>query len=257
MWGIWHFSQTLPCHYRVVQPEFPAMTQIRIGLLLFPRMTQLDLTGPFEVFAKLPNAEVLLLWKTLQPVEAETGLRMLPHTTLRDCPPLDVVCVPGGPGVNELMEDEDVLAWLRAQAEHARFVTSVCTGALVLGAAGLLRGKRATTHWASRDLLAAFGAIPIVGRVVRDGNVFTGGGVTAGIDFALTIVAELAGVAAAQSIQLQIEYAPAPPFDAGTPETAPPEVLAAARAAGAPMRAAREALVARLASSPLPLHGRG
>jgi cyclohexyl-isocyanide hydratase len=211
-------------------------------------MTQLDLTGPFEVFAKLPDAEVLLLWKTLQPVEAETGLRLLPHATLRNCPPLDVVCVPGGPGVDALMEDAEMLEWLRAQAEHARYVSSVCTGALVLGAAGLLRNKHATTHWASRDLLAAFGAIPTVGRVVRDGNLFTGGGVTAGIDFALTMVAELAGPAAAQAIQLQIEYAPAPPFDAGTPETAPAAVIEAVRARGAATRAERESLVARAAS---------
>jgi cyclohexyl-isocyanide hydratase len=224
------------------------MAATRIGLLLFPRMTQLDLTGPFEVFAKLPGAQVLLLWKSLQPVEAETGLRMLPHATLDDCPPLDVICVPGGPGVNALMEDDDVLAWLRDRARSARYVSSVCTGALVLGAAGLLRGKRATSHWASRDLLAAFGAIPTAGRVVRDGNLFTGGGVTAGIDFALTMVAELAGAAAAQSIQLQIEYAPAPPFDAGTPESAPADVLAAVKASAAPMRAARESLVARAAS---------
>ncbi|HEY3849175.1 MAG TPA: DJ-1/PfpI family protein [Acetobacteraceae bacterium] len=224
------------------------MANIRIGLLLFPRMTQLDLTGPFEVFAKLPDAEVLLLWKTLQPVEAETGLRLLPHATLRNCPPLDVVCVPGGPGVDALMEDAEMLEWLRAQAEHARYVSSVCTGALVLGAAGLLRNKHATTHWASRDLLAAFGAIPTVGRVVRDGNLFTGGGVTAGIDFALTMVAELAGPAAAQAIQLQIEYAPAPPFDAGTPETAPAAVIEAVRARGAATRAERESLVARAAS---------
>jgi cyclohexyl-isocyanide hydratase len=222
------------------------MSRTRIGLLLFPRMTQLDLTGPFEVFAKLPGAEVLLLWKTLEPVEAETGLRMLPHATLRDCPALDVVCVPGGPGVNALMEDAEVLDWLRAQAGSARYVSSVCTGSLVLGAAGLLRGKHATSHWASRDLLSAFGAIPTAGRVVRDGTLFTGGGVTAGIDFALTMVAELAGAAAAQAIQLQLEYAPAPPFDAGTPESAPPEILAAARAGGASMRAAREAVVARV-----------
>jgi cyclohexyl-isocyanide hydratase len=222
------------------------MATSRIGLLLFPRMTQLDLTGPFEVFAKLPGAEVLLLWKTLQPVEAETGLRMLPHATLRDCPPLDVVCVPGGPGVNTLMEDAEVLDWLRTQAGRARYVSSVCTGSLVLGAAGLLRGKRATSHWAARDLLAAFGAVPTAGRVVRDGNLFTGGGVTAGIDFALTMVAELAGAAAAQAIQLQLEYAPAPPFDAGTPDCAPAEILTAVRATGAPMRTAREALVARV-----------
>jgi cyclohexyl-isocyanide hydratase len=226
--------------------EVPAMST-RIGLLLFPRMTQLDLTGPFEVFAKMPDAEVLLLWKTLEPVEAETGLRLLPYATLKDCQQLDVLCVPGGPGVSALMEDREVLDFLREQATGARFVTSVCTGALVLGAAGLLRGKRATTHWGSHDLLAAFGTIPTKGRVVRDGNLFTGGGVTAGIDFALTVVAELAGAEAAQSIQLQIEYAPAPPFDAGTPETAPPNVVAAARARGAKMRAEREALVARVA----------
>ncbi len=219
----------------------------RIGLLLFPRMTQLDLTGPFEVFAKWPDAEVLLLWKRLEPVEAETGLRLLPYATLDDCQQLDVLCVPGGPGVAALMEDDEVLAFLRRQARAARFVTSVCTGALVLGAAGLLRGRRATTHWASHDLLAALGAIPTQGRVVRDGNLFTGGGVTAGIDFALTVVAELAGPAVAQAIQLQIEYAPAPPFDAGTPDNAPPEVLEAVRTRGAPMRAVREALVARVA----------
>ena len=224
------------------------MPSFRIGLLLFPRMTQLDLTGPFEVFAKLPGAEALLLWKTLEPVEAETGLRILPHATLGDCPPLDLVCVPGGPGVSALMEDADVLDWLRGQAQSVRYVTSVCTGSLVLGAAGLLRGKRATSHWASRDLLAKFGAIPTPGRVVRDGNLFTGGGVTAGIDFALTAVAEMAGLKTAQEIQLQIEYAPDPPFDAGVPETAPPDVVAAVRARGLPMREAREALVQRAAA---------
>jgi cyclohexyl-isocyanide hydratase len=223
------------------------MTKLRIGCLLFPRMTQLDLTGPFEVFTRVPGAEVLLLWKTLEPIEADSGLRILPYATLRDCPPLDIVCVPGGPGVNALMEDADVLQWLRDQAEHARYISSVCTGSLVLGAAGLLRGKRATSHWGARDLLATFGAIPTAQRVVRDGNLFTGGGVTAGIDFALTMVAELAGNAVAQTIQLQIEYAPAPPFTSGTPEEAPPEVLAAARARAAPMRAEREAIAARAA----------
>ncbi|MEJ0017775.1 MAG: DJ-1/PfpI family protein [Acetobacteraceae bacterium] len=226
------------------------MPEFRIGMLLFPRMTQLDLTGPFEVFTRLPNAQVLLLWKTLEPVEADTGLRLLPYATLRDCPPLDVVCVPGGPGVNALMEDPEVLDWLRRQAAEARYVSSVCTGSLVLGAAGLLRGKRATSHWGARDMLAAFGAIPTDGRVVRDGNLFTGGGVTAGIDFALTIAAEIAGPAAAQAIQLQIEYAPSPPFTAGTPETAPPDVVATARARGAAMRREREAIVARI--TPLP-----
>ena len=224
------------------------MPTLRIGLLLFERMTQLDMTGPFEVFTRVPEAQVLLVAKTLEPIEADTGLRMLPYTTLRDCPPLDVVCVPGGPGVNALMEDEEVLDWLREQAAHARYVGSVCTGSLVLGAAGLLRGRRATSHWGSRDLLAAFGATPTPERVVRDGNLFTGGGVTAGIDFALTMVAELAGPETARGIQLQLEYAPAPPFDAGSPETASDHVLAAVRARGAGMRAARESIVGRAAA---------
>jgi cyclohexyl-isocyanide hydratase len=144
------------------------------------------------------------------------------------------------------MEDVEVLDWLRRQAERARYISSVCSGSLVLGAAGLLRGRQATSHWGARDLLAAFGATPTAYRVVRDGNVFTGGGVTAGIDFALTMVAELAGSEAAHAIQLQIEYAPAPPFNAGTPETAPAHVVSAARARGAAMRTEREAIVARI-----------
>ena len=221
---------------------------LNIGFLLFPRLTQLDLTGPYEVFSRLPGARVRLVWKTLEPVRADTGIGMLPDTTLAECPPLDLVCVPGGPGVAALMEDAEILDFLRRQTAGARYVTSVCTGALVLGAAGLLRGKRATTHWASRDFLPAFGAVPVEGRVVRDGNLFTGGGVTAGIDFALAIIAEIAGPEAAQAIQLGIEYAPEPPFSAGTPETAPAEVLDAARARGARVRAEREALVARVAA---------
>jgi cyclohexyl-isocyanide hydratase len=219
-------------------------------MLLFPRMTQLDLTGPFEVFTRLPDAQVLLLSKTLEPVEADSGLRLLPYATLRDCPQLDVICVPGGPGVNALMEDAEVLDWLRRQAEQARYVSSVCTGSLVLGAAGLLRGKHATSHWNSHDMLPAFGAIPTEGRVVRDGNLFTASGVTAGIDFALTMVAELAGSQVARAIQLQIEYAPAPPFDAGTPESAPSDIVRAARARGAAMRKEREAIVARVTTPP-------
>lgn len=224
------------------------MDPIAIGMLVFPQMTQLDLTGPYEVFANLPGASVRLLWKTLEPVAAATGFRLMPDTTLADCPQLDVICVPGGPGIGELMEDETVLTFLRRQAEGARYITSVCTGSLVLGAAGLLRGRRATTHWASRDFLAPLGAIPTGGRVVRDGNLFTGGGVTAGIDFALSLAAELAGPEVAQGIQLGIEYAPAPPFNAGTPETASPEVLAAARARASARRATRRDLVARVAS---------
>jgi cyclohexyl-isocyanide hydratase len=225
------------------------MTQpLTIGFLLFPRLTQLDFTGPFEVLSRLPGATVKLLWKQAGPVRSDTGLSMLADTALAEAPQLDIICVPGGPGVAALMEDAEVLEFLRAQASGARYVTSVCTGALVLGAAGLLRGKRATTHWASHDFLADLGAIPVQGRVVRDGKVFTGGGVTAGIDFALTIAAEIAGPEVAQAIQLQIEYAPEPPFNAGTPATAPAEVLAAAQARGAGMRAERVALVARVAA---------
>ncbi|WP_375455536.1 DJ-1/PfpI family protein [uncultured Methylobacterium sp.] len=218
----------------------------RIGLLVFPRVQQLDLTAPYEVFASLPGAVVHLVAATLDPVTSATGLPLTPTVTFAACPDLDVLCVPGGIGVNALMTDEATLAFVRARGASARYVTSVCTGALVLGAAGLLRGRRATTHWASLDLLAAFGATPVRARVVRDGNLLTGGGVTAGIDFALTVVAELAGRPAAEAVQLAIEYAPAPPFDAGSPDTATPAVLAAARARFAGSRAERERIVAAI-----------
>jgi cyclohexyl-isocyanide hydratase len=219
-----------------------------IGFLLFPRLTQLDLTGPYEVLSRLPGARVRLLWKTPEPVRADSGLGLLPDTNLAECPQLDLLCVPGGPGVAAMMEDPEVLEFLRRQAAGARYVTSVCTGALVLGAAGLLRGKRATTHWASHDFLSALGATPVEGRVVRDGNLFTGGGVTAGIDFALAIAAEIAGPEAAQAIQLHIEYAPAPPFDSGTPKTASPAVREETRRRASATRAEREALVGRVAA---------
>lgn len=216
----------------------------RIGLLVFPRVQQLDLTGPYEVFASLPGAEVHLIWRTTDPITSATGLVLTPTTAFADCPPLDVLCVPGGAGVNALMRDAAVLDFVRERAAGARYVTSVCTGALVLGAAGLLRGKRATTHWASHDLLARFGAIPTRGRVVRDGALVTGGGVTAGIDFALTLAAELVGREAAEAVQLNLEYAPAPPFDAGSPETAPAAVIAAVRERSAPIRREREGVIA-------------
>src|SRR5688572_9673970 len=202
----------------------------RIGLLLFPDITQLDMTGPYEVFTKFPEAEVRLVWKTLEPVKAGGGMRIIPDTTFADCPQLDLVCVPGGAGMNPLMEDAETLAFLRKQAPGARYVTSVCTGALVLGAAGLLKGKRAATHWMSRELLSAFGATPVAERVAVDGNTITGGGVTAGIDFALTVAAQVCGAEFAQKTQLSMEYDPHPPFDSGSPERADPALVAQARA---------------------------
>jgi cyclohexyl-isocyanide hydratase len=219
-----------------------------IGLLIFPQFQQLDLTGPYEVFSALPAAHVQLVWKTRGPVTSNTGLVLQADVTYADCAQLDVICVPGGHGVGELIEDEETLAFLRHQAAGARFVTSVCTGALVLGAAGLLAGRRATTHWAYHDLLAPLGATPVHERVVRDGNVMTGGGITAGIDFALTLAAELVGRDAAQLIQLQMEYAPAPPFDAGSPDTAPAAIVAQARERAKPNHEQRAQIVARAAA---------
>jgi cyclohexyl-isocyanide hydratase len=216
---------------------------LEIGLLTFPNVQQLDLTAPYEVFVGIPGARVHLVAADRAPVTSSTGLALAPTLTMAACPQLDVLCVPGGLGVNPLMRDAAVLAFLRDQAARARYVTSVCTGALVLGAAGLLRGRRATTHWASLDLLAAFGAIPVAERVVRDGNLLTGGGVTAGIDFALTLAAELSGQPAAEAIQLGLEYAPAPPFAAGTPASADPAVLATVRGRLAAGRAERERIV--------------
>ena len=219
-----------------------------IGILVFPGVQQLDLTGPYEVFASLPDTRVHLIWKEVAPIISATGLVLSPTMTFGECPELDVICVPGGGGVNALLEDAETLAFIRAQARQARYVTSVCTGSLVLGAAGLLKGRKATTHWFSHDFLARFGAIPVHGRVVRDGNLITAGGVTAGIDFGLTVVAELAGRPYAEAIQLGLEYAPEPPFSAGTPEEAPSDVLSAVKEQLAATRRAREAIVARLVS---------
>jgi cyclohexyl-isocyanide hydratase len=224
------------------------MPSFRIGLLAFPDMTQLDMTGPLQVFAGLPGAATHVIWKTLDPIRAHGGLTIVPDTLMADCPNLDAICVPGGAGVLPLMDDKETLDFLHAKAAEARYVGSICTGSLVLGAAGLLRGKKATTHWAWTDLLAPLGATYTAGRVVRDGNLFTGGGVTAGIDFALTMVAELAGPDVAEAIQLGIEYAPAPPFDSGTPETARPEVLAAVRTRMDAAREKREVMVAKVAA---------
>jgi cyclohexyl-isocyanide hydratase len=219
-----------------------------IVLAIFPAVTQLDFTGPYEVFSALPGATVIVASTAGGTIEAGGGLTFAGVRRLADIPRCDVICVPGGRGATDnAISDQAFLGELRRLAAGARFITSVCTGALVLGAAGLLRGKRAATHWAWRELLVPFGAIPDGARVVRDGNVITGGGVTAGIDFALAVVAELAGPETAQAIQLQIEYAPAPPFAAGAPETAPPAVVARVRERMAGMAAQRTAAVAAAA----------
>lgn len=200
------------------------------GFVLFENLTQLDFTGPLQVLHRIPDSRTHLVARSLAPVPSDCGLSLVPTTTFEQCPPLDLLCVPGGFGVDQALHDPALMAFVRRQGLHARYVTSVCTGAFILGAAGLLQGRRATTHWAYHPLLARVGAVPTQGRVVRDGNVFTGGGVTAGIDFALRVVSEVAGETTAQSIQLAIEYDPHPPFNAGSPDTAPSEVTEAARA---------------------------
>jgi cyclohexyl-isocyanide hydratase len=214
-----------------------------IAFLLFPEVTQLDLTGPYEVLCRCPGAQVHLVWKDRAPVVTEHGMVLMPTATFANLPKVDVLCVPGGYGVDALMVDEEVLAYVRQVAQSAQYVTSVCTGALVLGAAGLLKGRKATTQWTCVDMLSAFGAVPTRGRVVRDGPFITGGGVTAGIDFALELVAALHSPAVAQAIQLGIEYNPEPPFNAGHPDVAPAEITASVRHRMARRRKEREALI--------------
>lgn len=222
---------------------------LHIGFLLFPMVTQLDLTGPAQVLSRVPGAQVHLLWKTRDPVETDAGFSILPTASFEEAPPLDVLIVPGGAGTLALCEDAVTLAFLARAGAQARYVCSVCNGSLVLGAAGLLEGYRSACHWAWRRFLPAFGAIPDAGRVVRDRNRFSGGGVTAGIDFALTLAAELAGEEAAQRIQLVLEYDPAPPFDSGTPEKAGDARVEAVSALFAHRIAAFEALLARRAGA--------
>ncbi|HZB90735.1 MAG TPA: DJ-1/PfpI family protein [Stellaceae bacterium] len=221
----------------------------RIGFLLFPRLTQLDLTGPYEILSRMPGAETHLIAKSLEPVRSERGLQLLPTTTLALCPPLDLLCVPGGAGVNEVMTDGEMLSFIRRAAADARYVTSVCTGSLALGAAGLLRGRRAACHWMSREALKAFGAEPVAERVVVDGRFITGGGVTAGIDFALAVVDEICGREAAETIQLVVEYDPEPPFAAGSTARASAAVVARVRALAEPMLQERAAAVRRAAAA--------
>lgn len=216
---------------------------------LYPRITQLDFTGPYEVFARVPNAEVALASRDGGTVQGDGGITFANVRQLADIERCALLCVPGGFGTVEAMEDKEFLAQVRRLADGARYVTSVCTGSLLLGAAGLLRGKRAACHWAWRDLLSHFGATPDAARVVRDGNVISGGGVTAGIDMAFAVLAEIAGEDYAKAVQLAMEYAPAPPFQSGRPELAPPEILARVAAFNNASREAREAAARRAAAA--------
>jgi transcriptional regulator GlxA family with amidase domain len=221
---------------------------ITIVIPIYPGVTHLDFTGPHQFFARLPEAKIIVASVGAAPIAAD-GLTFANLADLESVERCDVLCVPGGGGCTDAMQDESYMVSIRRFAAAAKYVTSVCTGSLILGAAGLLRGKRAACHWAWRDLLPAFGAIPDAGRVVRDGNVLTGGGVTAGIDFSLALIAELAGSEIAQSIQLALEYAPEPPFDAGRPENAPAAIRAAVLARMAPLMAVRRAAVEKAAAA--------
>ena len=214
-------------------------TGLRIGSLIFPQVDQIDFTGPFEVFSRIPNATCLTIAKERGPLRDGRGLILTADTTFAEVGQLDLLHVAGGPGQEALMDDEETLSFLRQQSRNAKYVFSVCTGALILGAAGLLQGKKATTHWAALQFLSYFGAIPVDERVVLDGNLISAAGVTAGIDGALRVAALLCGTQKAQEIQLNIQYAPDPPFNSGSVATAPPEVVSAVLAEYQPLTDAR------------------
>lgn len=198
---------------------------IHIAFLLFDNVTQLDFTGPVQVLTRMGNTTIELVAKTLDPVMTDAGFTLQPTATFETAKPADILCVPGGLGVVPVMEDDASLDWVRRTGESAQWVTSVCTGALILGAAGLLKGYRATTHWASHHHLESFGAIPVHERYVFDRNRVTGGGVTAGIDFGLALIAAIRGERYARFVQLSVEYDPQPPFDAGSPDRVDPDIL--------------------------------
>lgn len=222
------------------------MANFQVGFVIFPDLTQLDFTGPLQVLARLPQSTTHIVARTDAAVPSDCGLGLVPTCTFADCPPLDLVCVPGGTlGVVKAIGDADTVAFVRRQAEGAKYVTSVCTGAFILGAAGLLKGRRATTHWAYTDLLPLVGATHQKARVVKDGNLITAGGVTSGIDFGLSVVAEVAGETAARTIQLGIEYDPAPPFDSGDPDRAPAAIKAMLTDRYAKARAAMRDVLSR------------
>jgi len=208
--------------------------QNTIGLVIYPDMTQLDMAGPFQVFTSMPDTRVLLIWKSLEPVVSSGGLTVLPTTTFEECPQVDVLCVPGGVfGQVEMMQDPDMMEFLQKQSQTAEYITSVCTGSLIVAAAGLLCGYKATSHWAFREQLALMGAEVSTERVVVDRNRITGGGVTAGIDFGLTIAGMLCGEETAKFIELMLEYNPAPPFGVGSPEKAGLDLVETVKTVGA------------------------
>lgn len=207
--------------------SIPLDTHLKIGGLIFPNMDQCDFTGPFEALARVPNSSFMTIWRDRQPVRDLAGMQLLADTTFEEAPQLDVLLVPGGHGQEALVHDEVVLSFIRKQAAGARYVFSVCTGALLCGAAGLLHGKRATTHWTAMEVLPLYGATPSDERVVIDGNLVSAGGVTSGIDGSLIVVALLRGETVAQELQLYMAYDPQPPFQSGSPATAPSAILAA------------------------------
>ncbi len=213
-----------------VPPAAVSPDRVTIGFLAFPGVTALDLVGPYEVLARLPITTVVVA-ATREPVRTDRGLQLIPDVDFDGCPALDVLVVPGGPGQTQACQDEALLSFVRDRSEVADTVASICTGALIVATAGPLQGRRATTHWLARAELRRMGAIPVAGRVVRDGKFLSSGGVSAGIDSALTLAADLMGPDAAQTIQLSIEYDPAPPFTAGSPTTAPPHIVDRLRAA--------------------------
>ena len=225
------------------------MAHLKIGSLIFDDLDQVDLTGPHEVLSRLPDSSWTIYAKTMAPARDMKGLRILPDALLEDAPQLDVLHLPGGYGVDAALSDPVIIEWVRRQAMGATAVFTVCTGALLLGATGLLRGKRATTHWASHHMLALLGATPVNERVVEDGKFVTAAGVTSGFDGALHLAAKLRGVEVAQGIQLYMQYDPRPPFDSGTPERAPAAMVAATRASMAPVLERREAALRAVASA--------
>jgi cyclohexyl-isocyanide hydratase len=215
------------------------VSQFNIGFVIFPDLTQLDFTGPLQVLSRLPQSKTHIVAKSEAPVPSDCGLSLVPTCTFANCPGLDLICVPGGNmGVVGAINDRETVEFVRGQGRNAKYVTSVCTGAFILGVAGLLEGRRATTHWGFTDLLPLVGATYQKGRIVKDGNVITAGGVTSGIDFGLSLIAEIAGETTARTLQLGIEYDPAPPFDSGDPDKAPDGIKTALLSRYEPSRAA-------------------